>query len=206
MRELNKMGTLYIIKNRINDKVYIGITTQKLRKRWTTHLRDAKIRNNHLYRAMRKYGIENFWIEPLGYYTTWSDLCAAERDTIAAFDSLHNGYNSTRGGEGTLGRQLSTKGKLAISQAQKGRTSGIPLPEDTKVKIRESVKAYLEDPNNQKKILERIESTRGRKQSAETKAKIANALRGHMVSEETRLKQKLAWQKRKIERRSIEGK
>ena len=51
---------IYKITNNINNKVYIGLTTCSLEYRWSRHLTEAKNVNNkkHLYKAMRKYGLE----------------------------------------------------------------------------------------------------------------------------------------------------
>ena len=54
------MGLIYIIKNNVNNKVYIGQTKQLLNKRWEHHLYLADKSDAILYRAMRKYKKENF--------------------------------------------------------------------------------------------------------------------------------------------------
>ena len=56
---------IYKITNKINGKVYIGLTTQTLEYRWGRHLTEGRNINNnkHLYKAMRKYGENNFVIE-----------------------------------------------------------------------------------------------------------------------------------------------
>lgn len=59
------MGYIYKIVNDINNKVYIGQTTLKIKERFYQHIssaRNSKI-NTHLYYAMRKYGIEHFQIQ-----------------------------------------------------------------------------------------------------------------------------------------------
>lgn len=56
------MGIIYSITNLINNKMYIGQTARTWQERWKDHLdyyRDLNIQRP-LYRAMRKYGIENF--------------------------------------------------------------------------------------------------------------------------------------------------
>ena len=59
------MGFIYKIINNINDKVYIGKTDFSIEKRWAEHKKDSQkdLKNRPLYRAMNKYGIENFSIE-----------------------------------------------------------------------------------------------------------------------------------------------
>ena len=53
---------IYKIKNNINGKVYIGLTTCSLEYRWGKHLTEGRNEKNkkHLYKSMRKYGLENF--------------------------------------------------------------------------------------------------------------------------------------------------
>ena len=57
---------IYKITNKINNKVYIGQSVN-ITKRWNTHRRHSQIKNKdydkYLYRAFRKYGIENFSFE-----------------------------------------------------------------------------------------------------------------------------------------------
>lgn len=92
------MGIIYKIYNDINDKLYIGQTVQPLIRRWQAHLKDSKILDTHFYRAMRAYGVEHFLIEPI---ETVPDEQLNEREQywIAYYDSYHNGYNSTIGGD-----------------------------------------------------------------------------------------------------------
>ena len=59
------MGIIYLITNNLNKKVYIGKTIRSLQTRWSEHLRDMHNpqKDNKLYRAMNKYGSDNFIIE-----------------------------------------------------------------------------------------------------------------------------------------------
>ena len=92
-------GTIYIIKNQINDKVYIGQTIQTPIRRWQAHLSDSKDKNTHLYRAMRSYGVENFYMEILEDGIPTSQLSDREIYYINKYNSYYEGYNSTLGGE-----------------------------------------------------------------------------------------------------------
>lgn len=94
------MGLIYIIKNTINDKVYIGQTRRTLQKRWEHHLYLADHSEAILYRAMRKHNKQNFYIEPIEEID--NDLLN-EREIywISKYNSFApNGYNSTLGGDG----------------------------------------------------------------------------------------------------------
>lgn len=58
------MKSIYIIKNTINSKVYIGQTKNTLTKRFQQHLQHAsKGRGYVIGKAIRKYNKDNFYIE-----------------------------------------------------------------------------------------------------------------------------------------------
>lgn len=94
---------IYKITNNINNKVYIGLTTCSLKYRWSKHITESKnIKNTkHLYKAMRKYGIENFSIEVIDTTDDFKELGKLERYYISVYDSQNpdKGYNLTAGGE-----------------------------------------------------------------------------------------------------------
>lgn len=94
---------IYKITNTINNKVYIGLTTCTLDYRWSRHITESKNINNtkHLYKAMRKYGIENFVIEEIDHTDDFKKLGILERCYISYYDSQNpdKGYNLTAGGE-----------------------------------------------------------------------------------------------------------
>ena len=97
-------GRLYIIKNKENDKVYIGKTYRTLYQRWGEHLREyLKPRNERrdLYIAMQEIGVDKFYIEELGVYPQ-EILTEKEKEFIKKYNSFSNGYNCTLGGDGKL--------------------------------------------------------------------------------------------------------
>ena len=94
------MAYIYIIKNDINDKVYIGKTLIEPQKRFIQHCCDSKKRRcekRPLYNAMRKYGAEHFWVEII---EETEDPEQREIYWISHFNSYKYGYNATIGGEG----------------------------------------------------------------------------------------------------------
>lgn len=94
---------IYKITNLINHKIYIGLTTTSLSRRWSAHIRDMKNNDErHLYSSMRKYGIENFKIESIDETAkNLVELGKLERQYISQFNSRNPniGYNLTAGGE-----------------------------------------------------------------------------------------------------------
>ena len=96
---------IYIIKNSVNDKVYIG-QAKDAAERWLSHVYNAKYENKNkqrttqvIHRAMNKYGIEKFHYEVLEYQIENYD----ERELywIKKYNSMvPNGYNVSPGGKG----------------------------------------------------------------------------------------------------------
>lgn len=94
------MAQIYIIKNNINEKVYIGKTEHNYLKRFEEHKCDfkkIKEEKRPLYSAMRKYGKENFYVELLMETDTPEE---DEIKFIEKYNSYKNGYNATLGGDG----------------------------------------------------------------------------------------------------------
>ena len=94
---------IYKITNKINGKVYIGQST-KIERRWKNHKKDAFWKNGPdyeypLYRAIRKYGLENFSFVVLEECQI-CDLNQREIYYIALYQSnkRENGYNQDDGG------------------------------------------------------------------------------------------------------------
>lgn len=99
------MPYIYRIVNRINGKSYIGKTEGEIEQRWKQHIKECnrgRSGNRPLYRAMNKYGIDNFYIEEVERCKSPNDLSDREIYWIEAFDTYRNGYNATYGGDGKM--------------------------------------------------------------------------------------------------------
>lgn len=95
-------GIIYKITNNINNKVYIGKTLETLEKRWKQHQKDyLRFSDRPLYRAINKYGIENFTIEIIEQPSI-EILSERECYWIEYYNSFHFGYNATLGGDGKI--------------------------------------------------------------------------------------------------------
>lgn len=99
-----KKGTIYIIKNKINKKVYIGQTTININERFKQHMKNSTInsKKQKFYRAIKKYGRKNFYIEALENDIDENKLNEKEIYYIDKYNSFFDGYNSTKGGKGRI--------------------------------------------------------------------------------------------------------
>lgn len=95
------LGNIYKITNKTNNKVYIGQTARSINERFGEHLRDAFNRGSEqpLYRAIRKYGKDNFEVE-LVESCHVSQIAEREAYWVEQYDSYNSGYNATLGGDG----------------------------------------------------------------------------------------------------------
>lgn len=88
---------IYKITNIQNNKIYIGQTIRPIQKRFLRHLTDAlnQIKDNHLSRAIRKYGKDSFIIEEIDTASSQQELTIKENYWINYYNSVKNGYNET---------------------------------------------------------------------------------------------------------------
>ena len=98
----DNMGFIYKISNKINDKIYIGQTKRSVTERFYKHLYDCDREGYDkylLYKAMRKYGKDNFYIEVIEEVED-SQLDIREKYWISILKTFgENGYNMTIGGK-----------------------------------------------------------------------------------------------------------
>lgn len=102
------MAYIYKVTNQINGKVYIGKTAKSdIQQRWKEHQRDRqkdRCKDRPFYRALNKYGPENFSIEEIEQ----CDISILEEREIYWINCYRsyvdwddcNGYNATTGGDG----------------------------------------------------------------------------------------------------------
>lgn len=98
------MAYIYCITNQINGKQYVGKTTYSITKRFQEHCADSRrerCEKRPLYSAMNKYGVENFTVEQL-FECDELELDSYEILFIEKLNTYHNGYNATKGGDGSI--------------------------------------------------------------------------------------------------------
>jgi group I intron endonuclease len=160
------MGYIYKIRNKIDNKIYVGQTIQDVEARWKDHLKKGS-NCRYLKSAINKYGLDNFEFK-LVCITFDNQLDNMEIKYIEQYNSLvPNGYNLRLGGNS--GRH-NAETKQKISETLKNRYDnglihprnqlGIPHSEITKKKISESLKGRK---MSQESINKRIISCRKNK-------------------------------------------
>lgn len=93
---------IYKATNKINGKVYIGQSHKSLEERMRRHKNDSTRQDSYFYRAIRKYGWENFSWEIIDTAKTDEELNQKEIYWIQYYESFDNkekGYNSTSGAD-----------------------------------------------------------------------------------------------------------
>jgi len=95
-------GVIYRAYCKITGKSYIGMTDD-FKRRKSTHLfyfDKQEEKHPKFYRALRKYGPENFEWSILDCSGTLETLKLCEMFYISQYNTFHNGYNCTPGGDG----------------------------------------------------------------------------------------------------------
>lgn len=153
---------IYKITNKINGHAYIGqsidIENRWIRHKWSAFHEEC-CREYPLYRAFRKYGIENFTFEIVELCDR-EELQAKEQYYIKLYNTFIDGYNQTSGGEGCYGQEKSVyqydlNGKLIAiypSAAEAARQVNIQVQNIYKACWKETKTAagfqWRNDPND----------------------------------------------------------
>lgn len=159
---------IYCIQNTINQKKYIGLSTN-IEQRLKDHLislrnKNTEKENEHFIRFFHKYGEDAFQARII-IVCDQNILAPMEQYLIKIFKTYNPkfGYNKTLGGERN---QPTIETRKKMSESHKGKKPS----EGTKKKLSESKKGK----NN---------SFYGRKHSDETKKKISESLKGKYIGE-----------------------
>lgn len=115
-------GKIYVVRNTVNDMVYVGSTCQSLSKRMAKHRTVSKTNNcKHypLYKAFNEIGVDHFYIELIENYPCENieQLLAREGHYIRNFNTHTNGYNKRV--EGRTDKEYYQNNKEQIAQKNK---------------------------------------------------------------------------------------
>ena len=118
--EDNGPAIVYLVRNMVNRKEYLGITRVGMQARQTKHIQNAlRGQAGKFYAAIRKYGPEVFRFEVLCECASYQEALEAEREFIG---TLAPAYNMTWGGEGMLGYRHTDESKKKMSEAKGGKS------------------------------------------------------------------------------------
>jgi len=110
---------VYMIRNKINGKMYIGLDRKDNKYRWKDHIRHSKKNPIQLIdKKIAQYGLNNFEYVELCKCKTISELKEKEKHFIKEFDTMvynKKGYNLTSGGDGCFNF------KMPLNKIHKGK-------------------------------------------------------------------------------------
>lgn len=156
-----KISGVYFIRNKVNQKVYVGSSID-IYRRWTRH-KDDLLKNKHhsikLQNSYNKHGINQFEFLLAESAFNIKELQKTEQKWIEMFNSYVDGYNSApvafeigllpkteehkrKIGNAHKGRKLSEESKDKIRQKALGRKKK-PMSDETKKKISEANKGKI---------------------------------------------------------------
>lgn len=118
-----------------SNKVYVGITSKDPHERWNNGW--GYYKNNYFWKAIQKYGWDNFEHKILFKGLTKEEACKKEVELIAFYNSTNrnSGYNLSIGGSyGALGVVRSKETKEKLRKANLGKR----MSDDVKQKMSES--------------------------------------------------------------------
>lgn len=122
-----------------NGKVYIGITSQTMEKRFENGRGYKKCPKMH--NAILKYGWGNVEHEMLYSGLSKEEAEQKEIELIAYYGSVENGYNTDHGGNGTGTHSIETREKISLGNKGKPRPK---FSEERKLQYSE----MMRDKNN----------------------------------------------------------
>lgn len=152
-----KVCIIYIIRNSVNSKVYVGQTWSSLPERFAAHIKNAKAKKKRgsvkIQNAMRKHGYDNFTIEKLDEAFDQKRADELEDYYILTNNSIAAGYN-LKGGGASGKHSLEARKKMSLAKMGKknrlyGKTGidspfyGIPHSNERKLKTWEKTTGRL---------------------------------------------------------------
>lgn len=148
------MYLLYKHVNKINGKVYVGITSRSAEERWGNE--GSKYKSSpYFYSAIKKYGWNNFEHIIMEENLTKEEASRKEQYYIKEYNAMNRnfGYNETSGGE-TPTMSLAARKKLSESMKGNQNGKGVIFTEERKQKISKALKGKPFSEERKKKMSE----------------------------------------------------
>lgn len=151
------MFTIYMIKNTLNGKQYIGQTRRDLKWRIADHLKCVEVgMNTELYNSIRKHRWENFEVIVIDQSAkTQEDLNRLETYYIDLYDTYEHGYNMCRGGDSNS----------MDAPEVRHHHDAVMRSDDVRNRISESMKRYRANETSEQKRLHNLHSGEGQKRA-----------------------------------------
>lgn len=154
------MFTVYLHRNKLNGKVYVGITSKSPKRRWKNG--NGYCDQSLFWNAIKKYGWESFDHEILYENLTQMEAESLEQQLIAKYRSNDReyGYNLANGGRVNRGYTLSDVTKQRLSTSHIGKTawnkglSGYTVPKAQGKKRSEEACRKMSDNRPKKAVLQ----------------------------------------------------
>lgn len=146
-----KLFTVYIHTNKLNNKKYVGATCKKPEHRYQHGL--AYKRNKEFYLDIEKYGWDGFLHEIIKNNLPKQEAYLLEIELIKKHNTTNKdfGYNKSKGGEfGRYGAIVSEETRKKIGEGNKGKV----VPESAKEKLSKinTGKIYSDETRKKKSI------------------------------------------------------
>ncbi len=151
-------NVIYKFKNKINNKIYIGQTTNSVRTRVMEHMTSSrpwtKARKGYFQRALHKYGFENFEFTILEQCQNSEDLDIREVYWIGYYksDDKVYGYNMTPGGGGNKNKEFLQENIKRLTAVNTGSKKS----QKTKELISKKAKERMKDPKYKNQLVDRL--------------------------------------------------
>lgn len=175
---------IYKITNKINNKIYIGLTTKSFSERigcYRSSVKSEKPIKHRVIQAMKKHGFDNFIFEQIELVENREELKQKEVNWIAFYKSTNPsiGYNVSPGGDlcsiqtnvkranSLKGKKRSIESKLKTSKSLMGHT----VTEETRLKQSKSKIGCKSWSKGTKGILKSNSGTFGNGRSAPNKGR-----------------------------------
>lgn len=192
------MALVYLIRNSVNGKGYVGVTRFSAEVRFAQHIAAARRGEPwSLHRAIRKHGADHFAVEVIADGLSGAEAQALEIVEIARLGTLNPaGYNASLGGERMAGVPKTEDFRRAVSLALTGR----PKSPEHVARVSAALIGKRHTPEARAKVAaararqvfspeaieRRAAKLRGRTHTAQAVANMAAAQKGRTVGPEHR--------------------